>query len=78
MGAAEKIPWTELALNAKDCGELWEVTPEHFLAHIACLPGFPERIGFKPAVWKAGEVIEWRSRNRANRRRQARQLPKTV
>lgn len=75
MGAAEKIPWTELALNAKDCGELWEVTPEHFLATIACLPTFPERIGLKPATWKAGEVIEWRDRNRA-RRRKAQQLPK--
>ncbi|HEU4773164.1 MAG TPA: hypothetical protein VFS82_01385 [Lysobacter sp.] len=69
MSAAEKIPWTELALTAKDCGELWHVTPEHFLAKIACLPGFPERLSNKPATWKAGEIIDWRDRNRAKRRR---------
>lgn len=70
MGAAEKVPWTELALDAKDCAELWGgITPEHFLATYACRPGFPERITMKPAAWRAGDVIEYRNRNRPSRRR---------
>jgi hypothetical protein len=68
MGAAEKIPWQELAMTAAECGELWGITPEHFLATIACKPTFPVRLTRKPATWKAGEVIEWRDRNRAGNR----------
>lgn len=68
MGAAEKIPWQELAMTATECGELWGITAEHFLATIACRPGFPVRLTRKPATWKAGEVIEWRDRNRAGSR----------
>jgi hypothetical protein len=67
MGAAEKIPWQELPLNAKDCAELWEVSADHFLATIACLPDFPERLTYKPATWRAGEVIEYRNTNRVGR-----------
>ena len=69
MSAAEKIPWQELPMDAKECAAMWKVTPEHFLARIACKPGFPERIGLRPATWKAGEVLEWRDRNRARRKR---------
>lgn len=68
MSAAEKIPWTELPMNAKECGELWGVSAEHFLARIACRPGFPDRLQRKPAIWKAGEVIEYRDRHRAEKR----------
>lgn len=68
MGAAAKIPWEELPLNAKDCGELWDMTPEHWLATVACKPDFPERLTFRPATWRAGEVIEYRNTNRAGRR----------
>lgn len=68
MSAAEKIPWHELPLTAEECAELWEMSASHFLQTIASLPNFPERIGRKPATWKAGEVIEWRDANRAVRR----------
>ena len=71
MGAAEFIPWTERAMTAKDCAELWHVSAEHFLARIACRPGFPERLSLKPATWKAGEVLEWRDNNRPKRKRRA-------
>ena len=69
MGAAEKIPWTELAMSAAECAELWVMTPEHFLATVACKPDFPERITRKPASWKAGEVVEYRDTHRAGKRK---------
>ncbi len=65
MSAAEKIPWTELALNAEECAALWGISADRFLRTYACLPTFPVRIHRKPAAWKAGEVIEWRDKNRA-------------
>lgn len=65
---AEKIPWQENSLNAAECAKLWEMSKEHWLATVACLPGFPERMTWKPATWKAGEVLEWRDANRASRR----------
>ena len=69
MSAAEKIPWTELAMTAAECSELWGITPEHFLATVACKPGFPDRLTFKPATWRAGEVVEYRNSNRFQKRR---------
>lgn len=64
MSAAEKIPWTELAMSADECGELFGVTGDYFLRTYACRPGFPARLTKKPATWKAGEVIEYRDQNR--------------
>lgn len=69
MGAAEKIPWTELAMTADECAELWGLTKEHFLASVACKPGFPDRLTYKPATWRAGEVVEYRNANRFQKRR---------
>lgn len=69
MGAAEKLPWTELALNADECAALWGVSGSHFLQRIACRPGFPERLTYKPATWKAGEVVEYRDSNRFQKRK---------
>lgn len=68
MSLAEKIPWQEMPLTAAECAQLWEMSPEWFLASVACLPTFPERMTAKPVTWKAGEVIEWRDANRASRR----------
>lgn len=65
MSAAEKIPWTELPLTAEECAALWCISPEHFLASVACQPDFPVRVTKKPASWLAGEVIEYRNANRA-------------
>jgi hypothetical protein len=67
MGAAEKVPWQELALTAAECGALWGISGDHFLATKACLPDFPQRISFRPATWVAGEVIEYRNANRGGR-----------
>ena len=64
MGAAEKIPWQELAMTADECGELFGVSAEHFLRTYACKPGFPVRVTRKPATWKAGEVIAYRDSHR--------------
>lgn len=69
MGAAEKIPWTELAMTAEECAELWGVSKDHFLQRVACRPGFPSRLTFKPATWRAGEVVEYRNENRVQKRR---------
>lgn len=64
MGAAEKIPWTELAMSAEDCAELWGMSADHWLRTVACRPGFPVRLTKKPATWKAGEVVAYRDANR--------------
>ena len=72
MTAREKIPWTELAMTAAECSELWGITPEHFLATVACKPTFPDRLTYKPATWKAGEVLEWRDANRTQKRKRRR------
>lgn len=57
MTVAEKVPWMELALSAEE---------DHFLQRVACRPGFPARLTFKPATWRAGEVVEYRNANRQN------------
>lgn len=64
MGAAEKIPWTELAMSAKECAELWGMSDEHWLRTVACKPGFPVRLTKKPATWKAGEIVAYRDNHR--------------
>ena len=69
MSAAEKIPWTELAITAEECAELWGVSKDQFLQRVACRPGFPSRLTFKPATWRAGEVVEYRNENRVQKRR---------
>jgi len=68
MSAAEKIPWEQLPMDAGECAELWGVTREHFLERIACRPGFPRRVQLKPAVWLAGEIVDYRNRNRPQRK----------
>lgn len=64
MALVDKIPWTELALSADECAELWGLTKEHFLATVACKPGFLARLTYKPATWRAGEVVDYRNANR--------------
>lgn len=64
MTIADKIPWQELPLTAHECGELFGVTGEHFLATVACRPDFPARVTYKPATWLAGEVVEYRNEHR--------------
>lgn len=72
MGAAEKIPWTELAFSADECAGLFGLSKDRFLRTIACTTGFPERVNLKPAAWKVGEVIDWRDANRfRNRKKRA-------
>lgn len=68
MSAAHKIPWEHQPLDAGECAALWGVTREHFLERIACRPGFPKRVGLKPAVWLAGEIVEYRARHRPQRK----------
>lgn len=31
MSAAEKIPWTELAMSADECAQLWGISADRFL-----------------------------------------------
>ncbi len=63
-----EIPWQELAICAGDAAKLFALSKDRFLRTVAARPTFPKRISAKPAAWKAGEVIEWRDRNRATRR----------
>lgn len=69
MSALDKVPWTELALAADECAQLFGLSKDRFLRTVACLPTFPQRINLKPAAWKAGEVVEWRDTNRFHARR---------
>lgn len=77
MSAAEKIPYELLALTSEECAQLWGVSVDYFLRTIACRPGFPARVGNRPATWIAGEVLAYRDANRpGDRRRRVRQLSK--
>ena len=42
------------------------IAPATVLQEVACLPDFPSRVSIRPATWVAGEVLEWRDRNRVN------------
>jgi len=59
------IPWEELPLGATEAAALWKVSASHFLERIACRPDFPKRLQRKPAVWRAGDVVKYRNRQRA-------------
>ena len=61
------IPWEFQAIGADECGLMFGLAGRTFLETIACKPGFPARVSFKPASWIAGEVKEYRDSNRASR-----------
>lgn len=65
MAAAEKLPWQELSMTAEECAELWSISPEHFLATVACKPSFPQRRNLRPATWRAGDVVDYLAANPA-------------
>jgi len=65
VSVAEKLPAEELAFTADECAELWRMSPDWWLRTVASRPGFPERIKRRPAVWIAGEVLEYRRDHRA-------------
>lgn len=69
MGAAEKIPFELLALDATEVGALFGVERRYVLERLAPRPGFPAPISCPGAHkrWQAGEVLEWRELNRASR-----------
>lgn len=67
----ETIPFEQRAIGADELGKLFGCSARNALERIACLPGFPERVALRPAMWIAGEVLEWRDRNRAKRRKAA-------
>jgi len=60
------IPWQELAIDAEWCGKLYGKAPRTFLETIACQPGFPKRVSYRPAAWRAGDVVEYRNANLAS------------
>jgi hypothetical protein len=64
MGAAESIPWEELAIDAEGVGRLLGLAPRTVLETVACRPDFPIRVTMRPATWVAGEVVAWRDKNR--------------
>lgn len=59
------VPWELRAINAEAVGQLLGLAPRTVLETVACRPDFPVRLTMRPASWVAGEVIEWRDRNRA-------------
>ncbi|AKK64270.1 hypothetical protein WMO33_11925 [Xanthomonas oryzae pv. oryzicola] len=64
MSAAPNIPWEERAIGADEVGQLLGLAARTVLETVACRPGFPVRLTMRPATWVAGEVKEWRDRNR--------------
>ena len=66
MALADKVPREELPLTADECAELWGKCKDVFLREIACAPGFPQRMTYRPATWKVGEVLAYRDANRAS------------
>ena len=62
----ERIPWQQQAIGAGGVGLLLGIAPATVLQKVACLPDFPSRVSIRPATWVAGEVLEWRDRNRVN------------
>lgn len=69
MGAAERIPFEELAIDAEEVGSILGYSARTVLEEVACKPGFPVRLTMRPATWRAGDIIEWRDANRAGQRR---------
>lgn len=68
MGAAERIPFELLALDAEEVGALLGQTRRYVLERLAPLPGFPKPCtpaGFQKR-WIAGEILEWRAASRAS------------
>lgn len=65
------LPWREQAIDAGEAAKLFGLSRERFLRTIACMPSFPGRVNRKPATWIAGEVVDWRARNRAESRPRA-------
>ena len=62
----ERIPWQQQAIGAGGVGLLLGIAPATVLQKVARLPDFPSRVSIRPATWVAGEVLEWRDRNRVN------------
>ncbi len=58
------VPWELRAIGVNDVGILLGLAPRTVLETIACKPDFPMRVSMRPATWVAGEVLEWRDRNR--------------
>lgn len=58
------VPWELRAIGAAEVGLLLGLAARTVLETIACKPDFPMRVSMRPATWVAGEVLEWRDRNR--------------
>lgn len=58
------VPWELRATGAAEVGALLGLAARTVLETIACKPDFPMRVSMRPATWVAGEVLEWRDRNR--------------
>lgn len=67
MGAAEKIPFEEMALDAEEVGRILGKSSRTVLEKLACLPEFPKRVSLRPAAWRAGDILEYRDANRDGR-----------
>lgn len=67
MGAAEKIPYEELAIDAAEVGMILGKEARTVLERLACLPNFPKRVSMRPAKWRAGDILEYRDAIRDGR-----------
>jgi predicted DNA-binding transcriptional regulator AlpA len=77
MGAAERIPFEELALDAGEVGALLGQERRYVLERLAPLPSFPAPCSLpgQQKRWRAGDILEWRMLNRVSspaRRRSSR------
>lgn len=72
------VPWELRAIGATEVGLLLGQAPRTVLKTIACKPDFPVRLTMRPATWVAGEVLEWRDRNRVGMPKARAKKPRNV
>jgi predicted DNA-binding transcriptional regulator AlpA len=74
----DSVPWELQAIGAAQVGLLLGLAARTVLETIACKPDFPERLTMRPATWVAGEVLEWRDRNRVGMQKARAKKPRNV
>ena len=74
----DEIPWELRAIGAGEVGLLLGLAARTVLETIACKPDFPMRVSMRPATWVAGEVLEWRDRNRVGMQKARAKKPRNA
>ena len=71
MSALDLAAWRQEAIKADEAAKLFAKGKDRFLRKVACTPGFPQPVSFKPLAWVRGEVLDYRDNHRETMRRVA-------